>query len=459
MESIKSAHIPQELNNPLDKEQLDRAAEQVLQLAQRRAQQAEVYAVTSQETPVSFHANRLKQIKTAMSRSLTLRVIAEGRMGLASTTVLDAPQTLVDEALALTPWGSQVYFDLPASSPQDDVPSYDPALAALSRERLAEMGQSIVKGLLAHDPRIVSSVEINKYVAEVVILNTRGCHASFRKTFLLLNLQASFALEDERVLVWDGDASCRYPLDDARLVKRVIDQFQLARRPAQVSSGSMPVIFTPKGAAYTLLPPLQDAFNGERVLQGFSPLAGRLNDQVADTRLSLYDHGRVAYSPRAYPCDGEGVPTQCTTLLENGVVKNFYYDLHTAALADASSTGNGWRLPGQRPSPTPSVAIMAEGKTSYKKMLADIREGILVDQTLDASAGNREGGEFSAQVQLGYKIERGEIVGRVKDVIVSGNLFDALSNVMSIGDEAVWVAGSYQIPYLCFRSLAVAGAE
>ncbi len=433
-------------------------AEQVLELAGRRAEQAEVYAVSSQETPVSFEANRLKQIRTVASRSVTLRAITGGHIGLADTTRLDDPQSLVDDALALAPFGSQAHFDLPAESPEDDVPSYDSTIAELSLKELIDIGQSVIEQVTAYNPAIVCAVEINKYVAGVVILNTRGCRASFRKTFLLLKLRASLIRGSDVVEVWESDASCRQPLDYTGLVERAATRFELARRPVEIATGQMPVIFTPKGIAYTLLPSLQDAFNGVKVLQGLSPLAGRLDERVADARLSLCDDGRVAYSPRAYPCDGEGVPTQRTPLLEKGVVKNFYYDLQTAALADARSTGNGWRLPGQKPSPTPAAAIIAGGETSYAQMLADIPQGIMVDQTLGAWAGNVAGSDFAAQVHLGYKIEQGEIVGRVKNAVVSGNIFDTLTDLTAVGDEAVWVAGSFKVPYLSFRSLAVAGA-
>lgn len=433
-------------------------AERVLELAGRRAQQAEVYAVSSQETPVSFEANRLKQIQAAASCSVTLRVIANGHIGLADTTRLDDPQSLVDDALALAHLGSQAHFDLPAESPKDDVPSYDSTVAELSLERLIEIGRDVIGQVTAYNPAIACAAEVNKYVARVTILNTRGCRASFDKTFLLLNLQASLVRGNDMVEVRDGDASCRQPLDYGGLVERVVGRFELARRPVEVATGRMPVVFTPKGLAYTLLPLIQDAFNGEKVLQELSPLAGCLDEKVADARFSLCDDGRVAYSPRAYPCDGEGVATQRTPLLEGGVVKSFYYDLQTAALAGARSTGSGWRLPGQRPSPTPAAAIVAEGDASYERMLADILEGILVDQTLGAWAGNVESGDFAAQVHLGYKIERGEIVGRVRNAVISGNVFDALADLAAVGDEGVWVAGSFRVPHLSFRSLAVAGA-
>jgi PmbA protein len=145
--------------------------------------------------------------------------------------------------------------------------------------------------------------------------------------------------------------------------------------------------------------------------------------------------------------------------MEAGEVKHFFYDLQTAALAGAHSTGNGWRLPGYRPSPTPSTAIILEGGTRYPDMLADIPEGILVDQTLGAGAGNVESGDFAAQVHLGYALRRGEIVGRVSNAVVSGNVLDALANLAGVGDEAAWVDGSFHLPYLSFRSLAVAGTR
>ncbi|CAG0947807.1 PmbA protein [Anaerolineae bacterium] len=442
----------------MNKNPLSTFAEQVLDLASHRTQQAEVYAVSSTETPVSFEANRLKQIRTTASHSLTLRVIADGHIGLASTTRLDAQDSLVDDALALAPFGSLAHFDLPSSSPQDDVPCYDPALAELTQERLIEIGKDVIDRVTAHNSNIVCAVDINKYDAEVAILNTHGCRASFRKTFLLLNLQASLIHGDDVVMVLDGDASSRQQLDFAGLVARVATQFELARRSVQVSSGEMPVIFTPKGFAHTLLPMLQDAFNGEKVLQGLSPLADRLGDRVADPRFSLYDNARAPYSPRAYPCDGEGVPTQVTSLIEKGVAKNFYYDLQTAALAGAQSTGSGWRLPGHKPSPTPAAAIIAAGDTRFEKMLTDIQNGILVDQTLGVEASDNDDGDFAAQVHLGYKIECGEIVGHIKNVVVSGNIFDALFNLAFVGDEAIWVAGSSQVPYLCFRALNITGA-
>ena len=83
---------------------------QALEMAGRRAQQAEVYSVESTETPVTFEANRLKQLKTRRTRGVALRVIANGRVGLASTTRLDNPAALVEDALAVAEFGAEAHY-------------------------------------------------------------------------------------------------------------------------------------------------------------------------------------------------------------------------------------------------------------------------------------------------------------------------------------------------------------
>ena len=65
------------------------------------------------------------------------------------------------------------------------------------------------------------------------------------------------------------------------------------------------------------------------------------------------------------------------------------------------------------------------------------------------------GGDFSGNVLLGYKIEGGEIVGRVKDAIVAGNVHEALKRIVAIGSEARWVGGTMLTPPIWFERLTV----
>ncbi len=89
-------------------------------------------------------------------------------------------------------------------------------------------------------------------------------------------------------------------------------------------------------------------------------------------------------------------------------------------------------------------------------MVSGVKEGVLVDQVMGAWAGNILSGDFSANIHLGYKIENGQIVGRVKDTMVAGNVFEVFKNsVEAIGKESSWVGGSLKLPALLLSSISV----
>ncbi|MBA7708172.1 Metalloprotease TldD [subsurface metagenome] len=161
------------------------------------------------------------------------------------------------------------------------------------------------------------------------------------------------------------------------------------------------------------------AFNGKTVLEGASPVGKRLNQQVFDERLWLWDDPTIAYRPGSRPCDDEGISSQRTPLITEGAVANFLYDLRTATLAHTRSTGNGSRNHGGLPAPSPSAFVIAPGNTAFDEMVNDIKEGLVIEQLMGAEQGNILGGDFSGNVLLGYKVESGKIVGRVKDTMVS----------------------------------------
>lgn len=130
-------------------------------------------------------------------------------------------------------------------------------------------------------------------------------------------------------------------------------------------------------------------------------------------------------------------------------------DLQTAGLAGVQSTGNGERGGGTLPSPSASNLVFDTGDTPFEEMVRGIGEGLVVEQLMGASQTNVLGGEFSGNVLLGYKVERGEIVGRVKDTVVSGNIYEALKELVGIGSEGRWIGGMVYTPAFCCANLRV----
>jgi PmbA protein len=218
----------------------------------------------------------------------------------------------------------------------------------------------------------------------------------------------------------------------------------------------VPVIFTPRGVGATLLNPLLSGFNGKNYVTGSSPIIGREGTLALDPRLSIYDDPLIAGSVGSRPFDDEGVPSRKVTLIGNGVIGEPVFDLQTAGEAGKRSTGSAHRGLTSAPGPGTSVVDISAGDTPYKDMVADMKEGLVIEGLLGAGQGNELGGDFRANVALGYRVENGEITGRVKDTIISGNVYKVLAKVEAISDAAEWVYGSLRSPALRCLGVEVA---
>ncbi len=430
--------------------------EDILDEAKRVAEEAEVFMVSSEETPVRFEANRLKHIQYKQSTSVALRVVKQGRIGYAVATELDDSQSLVNNAVEVAQFGMSAKFDFPSLISCPEVEVFDPSVETVTTEEMTNLGEELIAAVRGHTPDIVCEAGVTKRTISIHIMNSDGGQANYRKSVFALGIEGSLIRDTDMLFVGESDSSC-HPISESKAVTEVVlQQLELAKNRASVPSRSLPVIFTPHGVASALIPPLMAAFNGKIVLEGASPIGNRLGQGVFDNKLWLWDDPTIAYRPQSRPCDDEGVFSRRTSLIEQGTVTNFLYDLQTAALAHTKSTGNGSRAGGRLPAPSPSAFIIAPGSTAFDDMVQDIKEGLIIEQLMGAGQGNILGGDFSGNVLLGYKVESGKIVGRVKDTMVSGNVYQVLKEITAIGSEAKWVGGFLHTPHLYCPGLSVA---
>jgi len=429
--------------------------EDILALSQKVAEAAEVFKVSAEETSAQFETNRLKHIQSKQSTHLALRIIKEGRLGYATTTKMDDVTNLIDSAVETARFGMPARFELPSSTPYPQINIFDPAVEATPIENMDKLGQELIETITRHTPEILCEAMVSKDTISVKLINSSGGRAEYKKSIFSVGIMGSLIRGTDMLFVGEGQ-SFGHPITRPQdIAKVVIQQLELAKNPASVPTAQLPVIFTPRGAASALVPSLMMAFNGKTVLQGASPVGNKLGQKVFDAKLSLWDDPTIAYRPHSRPCDDEGVASRRTPLIEQGVVASFLYDLQTAALAKTKSTGNGDRG-GGLPAPAPSALIIAPGKTSMDDMVKDIKEGLVIEQLMGAEQGNILGGDFSGNVLLGYKVESGKIVGRVKNTMVSGNVYQVLKEVTAVGSRAEWVGGSLYTPPLYCPRLSVA---
>lgn len=436
-------------------EELEATIQEVLERSDQSADEAEVFAISSQQTPVIFEANRLKLIENRDTSGLALRLIKDGRIGFSSTTNLKDLKGLVERALEMSPFGTRALFEFPSVQEYLDVAAYDPQIPPLSAEHMAQMGQREIDNMRERAPDILWDAHVGKSVASVHLANTRGGKTSYTKTSFGLSLNGQLVRGDDMLFVGHGKSWGRFFQDTKGIRDTITRQIELSTVNAEAPEGQIPVIFTPRGLAGTMLSPLLAGFNGKAIVQGTSPLLGSLGQQLFDPRLSLIDDPTTPFANGSKHCDDEGVATQPLPLIDQGIAANCLYDLQTAAQAGKTSTGSAGRGLASLPAPSTSVLLMGPGDTSFDDMIKDIRTGLLVETLLGAGQGNMLGGDFSANVLLGYTIRNGKLVGRAKDTMIHGNVYKILQNIRAIGDTAEWVGGSLSLPYMSVTGVSV----
>lgn len=430
--------------------------EEVLSRASGVAEAAEVYQVNSRETPVNFETNRLKQIVSRQSRSISLRLIRRGRLGFATAAGQVDAADLVRRAVEVSEFGAPAHFQMPAAYGHPPVQVYDPRTEALPEDNLVELGQGLIDALCRHTPEIRCDARVMKGAAEVNIANSKGAVAQYKKTTFYLGVEGTIIRGMDMLFVGDGELSTSPVAHHQPLAQLVISQLEMAKTNAVAPSGVLPAVFTPRGVASAFHFPLMMAFNGRVVFQGASPLGHRKGEKVFQDNISLWDDASIPFRPASRPWDDEGVPSQRTPLIERGVVSNFLYDLQTAGLAKTRSTGNASRAMGGMPAPAPSALVVAPGEASVEDMLRDMEEGLLIDHLMGAEQGNVLGGDFSGNVLLGYRVEKGRVVGRVKDTMVAGNVYELLREGVVLGKEPRWIYGQLFTPHIFVPRLSVA---
>ena len=431
----------------------------VIELVRARGDAGDALRRRSERVSVAFESGRLKSCGAAEETGVNLRMMVGGRMGVAGTTAEDA-QDLVTRAAASAALGETVPLTFPAAAPLPAVSTASRAAAEAPLDRLTAIGAELVDRVAREGCQV--NVLIEREVTETRLLNTAGADASYQSTSVAVGLDLARFAGDDVLFISDLYVGTDLPTaaDLDALVRSIEDRYTPALRVVTPPDGALPVVFTPSGLSAILLP-LEQALSGKTVLQGISPLGAKRGERLFDERFSLTDDPLVSGRPASRPVDDEGTPSAALPLIAGGVVRGFVYDLETAARAGAASSGHGARGTFGKPHVAYSNLILgkraaASGKRGLGGGLLDgIADGLLVDDLIGVGQGNVIGGAFSHPVALAYRVERGEITGRVKDAAVAGNVYDLLKRIGAFGDDGRWLSSRWAASLL-LEGVAVA---
>jgi PmbA protein len=425
-------------------------AEQLLELALRSgASAAEVFQSQSLSRPVFFEANRLKQLESSQSEGIALRLWRDNRPGLAVAYGDVKPQALVEKAIALSQLNDPETIELSTASQAN----YPDVGEEISVNQLVEWGKASIALMRDYNSDLLCASEWECDRETIRLINSNGLDCGYTDTTLSGYLSAEWIRGDDFLSVSDGQTQ-RGSLDPVALAQQVIQRLDWAKRSAAPPRGRVPVLFTAK-AADMLWGTVQAAMNGKQVVEKASPWGDRLGEQVTATAITISQDPEAG--PFSCPFDDEGAPTQPITFIRDGVLQLFYTDRTVGRVLASGTTGNGFR-PGLGSYPTPGLfnLIIQPGTMSLEELIRSLDRAIMVDQMLGGGAGIS--GDFSVNVELGYRIEKGKVVGRVKDTMVAGNVYTALKNLVNLGGDADW-NGSCYTPSIVVEGLSTTGRE
>ena len=283
------------------------------------------------------------------------------------------------------------------------------------------------------------------------LVNSKGLDCYYTDTTLSCYISAEWVRGDDFLSVSDGQIERSY-LQPEKVAQQILQRLDWATENAPPPGGRVPVLFTSK-AADMLWGTVQAALNGKRVQELVSPWAERLGTTVISPILTLYQDPEAG--PYSCPFDDEGTPTQRLVFIQDGVLQHFYCDRTIGRQLNIASSGNGFR-PGLGSYPTPGLFnfLIQPGSGTLQNLIQQLDNGLVVDQML--GGGNGISGDFSINVELGYHVQNGQIIGRVKDTMLAGNVYTVLKQLVKLGGDADW-NGSCYTPSLIVEGLSVTG--
>lgn len=405
---------------------------------------------------VNFENSKLVSVTNSERGGLGVRIIKDGRVGFSSTNDITRVDEVFDRASEVSRYGEDLDISFPKHpSMVFPIKVYDPSLEYVTERDMVEFGEEIIRAAKEINSSINVNLTIEKSFIRKTVMNSSGLDLTLNKSLWVILIEGVYVCGDESLLwLYDSKYTSRYDIDFSPMISYIQNIFLFATTVATLPSGRYPVIFAPS-ALLTLVNILSVSLSGENVYRGISPIKDKVGEKIFSEKFSLIDSPHLEWCIGSQPFDDEGVITNYKELVSNGVLKGFLNDLRTGYLQNQVSTGNGFRTYSSLPRPQPSNIVVPRGDMSLREMISSVDKGLIVYNILGGGQSNIFAGEFSVNVETGFLVENGKIVGRVKDTMLFGNVFELFRNVVYISRETK-IEYNAVLPYIMFGEVNVA---
>jgi TldD protein len=425
----------------LDDSRLDRVFGQVLA---HSVDFADLYFQLAREESWALEDGMVKEGSAAIEQGVGVRALAGEKTGFAYSDeiVLPALEEASRAARAIAVQGADraVQAFRPRAGHQLYLP-LDPVAALTDADKVAWL-ERVDRETRAIDPRVVQVMASVTAVHEVVLVATSEGHlAADVRPLVRFNVSVIVEQNGRREQGYAG-AGGRFSLADLVAGERPLALGREAVRQALVNlesvaapAGLMTVVLGPGWPGVLLHEAIGHGLEGDFNRKGTSAFANRIGERVATPECTVVDDGTLARRRGSLNIDDEGTPTECTLLIENGVLCGYMQDKLNARLMGTRSTGNGRRESFAHVTlPRMTNTYMRPGPHAPEEIIRSVEHGIYA---VNFGGGQVDitSGKFVFSASEAYAIENGRIGAPLKGATIIGNGPDVLTRVSMVGND------------------------
>lgn len=222
-------------------------------------------------------------------------------------------------------------------------------------------------------------------------------------------------------------------------VKRTIALFDAVKPEA----GEMEVVLAAGSSGILLHEAIGHGMEADFNRKDVSIFADKINKPVAEKFVSIVDDATNPNIRGSINIDDEGNPTECTYLVENGILKSYLHDRISAQHYKVKPTGNGRRESFRHvPQPRMRNTYMLPGPHKKEEIIASVKKGIFAEAFTNGEVFIGAG-DFTFYVKSGFLIEDGKLTKPIKDVNIIGNGPQVLKDIVMVADDMEMAEGGW----------------
>lgn len=412
----------------------------------------EIFVHITDVIDVEGELGEVSKTSRAKETDIFVRGVVDNRVGFGFTNDLrflnDTVKKVYSSARANKK--DKNWQSLPEPRKYHRIEEYDPEIEKMSVEEVIDTCQRIID--LTPEGITPAFCDARREIGKKYCVNTNGIEVSEKGTW---NAAYSYLIGKTKTGVTPGclgiEITRRKKLNLEKIVSSAARDVELSKNLKKAESGLTDVIIHPYALEDLLCYTLLTSVLGENVMRGKSFLKSKIGTRVCSEKLTIIDDPFHKNGVSTMKCDFEGVPTEKTVLIQDGILENFLWNDYWGKRAGKGSTGNGYRniLKGTVET-KPTNIVIEEGDGD----VFDMREGYYVKGFQGAHSSNPESGEFSVVCNPAFRVENGEITGGCV-FMISGNIYDLLKNIEEIDKEKITGTGMLS-PLIRFKDVHAA---